>query len=98
MSTARPIVKVALHNLPDAPKLLEPIRKAVGSVFVDFPEAMTCRMEIERANGKFEAHLEVLLPQKQIILNRAGESATAALDGAMAEVRSLSVRKFAQAA
>jgi hypothetical protein len=98
VSAARPIVKVALHNLPDAQKLLEPIRKAVGSVFVDFPEAMTCRMEIERTNGKFEAHLEVVLPQKQIILNRAGESPTAALDGAITEARSLSVREFAQAA
>ena len=98
MSAARPIVKVALHNLPDAQKLLEPVRKAAGSVFADFPEALTCRLEIERVNGGFEAHLEVVLPERQIVLNRTGGSPAEALNQAVAEAGSRFAPGLARAA
>jgi len=84
MSGAQPIVKVALHNLSDAQRMLEPIRKAASRVFADFPDTLTCRMEIERVDGRFEAHLEVVLPERQLILNGTDDSAAEALGRAVA--------------
>jgi hypothetical protein len=78
-----PVVKVALHGLPQSESLLEPIRSAAQKLAADFPRALSCRVELERTDGAMEAHVEVLLPQQQIIVNRAAASADVALREAL---------------
>ena len=83
-----PVVKVALHGLPQSESLLEPIRSAARKLAADFPRALSCRVELEHADGEMEAHVEVLLPQQQIIVNRAAASAAVALREALNSLHS----------
>ena len=79
----QPTVKVALRGLPQSESLLAPIRKAVGRIATEFPGVTSCRMEIEAVDELFEAHVELVLPERQIIVNRVHRSADIALEQAL---------------
>lgn len=63
-----------------------------------FPAILRARAEVaETASGAYEAHIDVLLPQHQIILNREGADAEgalhAAVDAATREIEALARRE-----
>ena len=63
-----------------------------------FPAILRARAEVtQTAAGAYEAHVDVLLPQHQIILNRegadAGSALRAAVEAARREIRALARRE-----
>ena len=48
-----------------------------------FPAVICCRLGVSRTDTCFVAHLDILLPQHQIILNRAAPDCDTALRAAL---------------
>lgn len=83
-----PVVKVALHGVPQTDALLDPIRGVAHELASGFPDALRCRVELEKVDDLMEAHVELLLPQRQIIVSGADASAEAALRKALSRLHS----------
>ena len=95
---ARPILRVALRDLPRCESLLPHIRKAAARIAAEFPGVTGCRMSLEPLDGQFEAEVELLLPQRQIILNRVAQNPGAALEQALDALKEKFSPAMAQAA
>lgn len=86
-------VKLALHDVPHPEALARLMQRAATELAREFPAILGCRLSAERLaafDGKghgFEIHLELLFPQHQIVLNRAGATPKAALDAALGAAR-----------
>ena len=78
-----PAIKVALRDLPQSEKVFAEVRHAVARLAAEFPAVTACQIELRPCGGVCEAHLEVTLPERQIILNQVHGSAGAALDEAL---------------
>jgi hypothetical protein len=48
-----------------------------------FPAIIRCRLDVSRADGGLVAHIDVLLPEHQVILNRAHADRDAAVRAAL---------------
>ena len=87
------VVKIALHDVPDQEALVRFMQQGAAELAADFPAILSLRLTAEKtvasegeAQG-YEMHLELLFPQHQIILNRAGLPSEAALHDALAAAR-----------
>ena len=80
---------------PEAEELLPAMREGAGALAREFPELVGCRLCADRARlpegpvQGVEVHVELLFPQRQVILNRSGTIPKAALREALAAARVL---------
>ena len=83
------ILKIVLHNTPE-PEVLTRAMEQAGEVLVyRYPDLIACKLSAEPDSGeslRFEVHIELLLPQQQLILSRAAASAAEALKSAVEAV------------
>jgi hypothetical protein len=86
-------VKIVLHDVPDPEALRLLMQRGAAELAVGFPANLGFRLtavRIAASDGEAERcqiHLELLFPQHQIILNRAGLTPKAALHDALAAAR-----------
>lgn len=87
------VVKITLHDVPDPKALAHLMEQGTAEFAADFPAIVSSSLTTEKiaaseaqARG-YEIHLELLFPQHQIILNRAGLTPKAALHDALAAAR-----------
>jgi len=67
-----PLIRIALRDLPELQALARAACEQAKTLAQRFPGVVSCRIELEKAapGAGFEAHVELLLPQHQIIVNR----------------------------
>jgi hypothetical protein len=92
METTYVPVHIALHGLPTSERLRHGIRRDFDRLKSDFPDLADCRVAVEMVNGssvpRFCAHIELRLPQRQIIVSgEASESLPSALRRALDSAR-----------
>jgi hypothetical protein len=79
--------EIVLRDVPDSETLARAMEQAGEVLTYRFPDLAGCKLLAERvgeAPPRFAVRLELLLPQQQLILNRAAETAPAALKEALA--------------
>ena len=65
--------------------MLPPVAPEAAELAVRYPALSACRLAIEAMpSGEAEAHVEILLPQHQIVLNEVGRDAETARRKALA--------------
>lgn len=83
------MLKIALHGTPEPESLARAMEQAGEVLAYRFPGLLGCKIVAERvdaAAARFVVRIELLLPQQQLILNRAAETAPAALKEALGAV------------
>jgi hypothetical protein len=78
----RPLIRIALRNLAEPQAVARAACEKANAVARRFPAIMACRLELEglERDAGFEAHVELLLPQHQIIVNRDHRDPKGALE------------------
>ena len=80
---------------PDAEEVLPAMREGVAALAKDLPELLGCRVCANRATSAesglqgFEVHVELLFPERQLIVNRSGTIPKAVLREALSAARAL---------
>ncbi len=75
---------------PEAEEVLPAMREGVATLTKDLPGLVACRLWAERTTSRespipgFEVHVELLFPERQLILNRSGTIPKAVLREALA--------------
>jgi len=85
-------LKLALHDVAEPEALARIAERRVADLSAALPSLITCRLAAEPAGAQFEAHVELFFPERQVIFNRLGATAEAALIAALdavAKARSL---------
>lgn len=85
-------VHVSLHGVPSSEGLRAVIRRDFDRLKSEHADLRDCRIALETVNGaglpRFCAHLELRLPQRQVIISgEARETALDALHAALAAAR-----------
>ena len=85
-------VHLALHGVPRPERLRARVRADFDVLKSDYADLRDCRVALEMVNGaalpRFCAHLDLRLPQRQIIISgEASETAAEALCAALAAAR-----------
>ena len=85
-------VHLALHGLPTSERLRSGIRGDFDRLKGEHPELRGCRVAVEMVAGavvpRFSAHIELRLPQRQIIVSgEASDSVPSALRRALDSAR-----------
>lgn len=98
----QPIIKSALHDVPDPERMARLMRDGRAELAAQFPSILSIRLAAERIVDQeawqvsFEIHVELLFAQHQIIFNRVAATPEAALRDALAaailEIERLALR------
>ncbi len=83
------MIKIDMRNLAEPEAVARVACEKTKAMAQRFPAIVTCRLELEsleRDTG-FEAHVELLLPQHQIIVNRDHRDPKGALETAFQAAR-----------
>ena len=82
----QPQLRVAVHDLPDADGALRRLRQEAQQLASRYPALTGGRLDVckDPASG-YEAHIELLFPQRQLIVNAAAPAPEAALKEALAK-------------
>jgi len=84
-------LKLALHDVPEPEAVARVAERHVADLSAAVPSLVSCRLVAERADAQFEAHVELVFPERQIVFNRIADTAEAAVSDALA---ALSKRKL----
>lgn len=84
-------VETLVRDLPEGETLLSLMRQGAAQLGREFPELLSCRLSAEQTTGEdlCEIHAELLLPGRQLILNRSGMLPNAVLREALAAAGAL---------
>ena len=98
-----PVLKIAVHGVPDAEGAVRLLRQEARELGARFPATTGVRFHLSRDEAYgYEARLELLFPQHQIIVNGTGaageQAAKAAIAAAERQLRELARRDPAVAA
>lgn len=83
------ILKIVLHDTPEPEALARAMEQAGEVLAYRFPDLVGCKLlaeQVGEAPPRFAVRIELLLPQQQLILDRAAETAPAALKEALGAV------------
>ena len=92
-----PYLKIDAHELPDAQTHVRRTARELAQLTGRYSAITAARLTVRPCSAEtFEAHLELLLPQHQIILNATGSTAQSAvrdvLGRALAQLNALERR------
>jgi hypothetical protein len=83
-----PCIKIAVHGLPDAEVQIRRMRAGFADLAHRYATITGGRFALARsAPEAFEAHVEILLPQHQVIVNAAAAAPERALREALSRAR-----------
>lgn len=98
--------KISAHDLPEAKAHTRAMGRALRQLTARHSAISGARFTLGRCGAGFEAHLELLLPQHQVIVNSASRAPAGAMHDVMAralaglaqvELRDPSIRPPAEA-
>jgi hypothetical protein len=83
------MLKIVLRDVPDSEALTRAMEQAGEVLAYRYPDLVSCKLNAEPVSGepsRYEVRVELLLPQHQLIVNRAAASAAEALKSALEAV------------
>jgi hypothetical protein len=83
-------LRVAVHDLPDAEGALRRLRQEAQQLAARYPALTGGRLDLRKdAGAGYEAHIELLFPQRQLIVNAAAPAPEIAVKAALAKINVL---------
>jgi hypothetical protein len=79
-----PYVKVTARDVPDVDGCIRTMHQELSALGDRYDELRSCRFHLAPAAEGFEAHLELVFPQDQIIVNAAAPVAARAVKDVVA--------------